>query len=200
MAKRSATEMAAESADSDREFRDSFFRSTGSAATGVTVVTTDGAAGRGGQTVSAMAAVSNDPPMVLIALHGRSPVREQLTVNGVFTVNVLGVQHDHVADTFAGRPWPGKEKWDFTCGTWVAESGRPPYLHDAIAVFECAVAETLRTGTHTVFVGRVSGITRNTGTPLVYAAHAYHGLTAIDPSTFDGLPEAQPQPRVRKQP
>ena len=42
--------------------RDSFIAAMRQAATGVTVVTTDGAAGRRGVTVSAMTSVSAEPP------------------------------------------------------------------------------------------------------------------------------------------
>ena len=83
-----------------------FTAAIAAAATGVTVVATDGPAGRFGQTVSAVCRVSASPPMVLACLHSRSPVSDAIRANGVFCVSVLGVQHDVVADTFAG---PGRE-------------------------------------------------------------------------------------------
>src|SRR5436305_1069653 len=118
---------------------ESFVRAMGGAATGVTVVATDGPGGRAAQTVSAMCSVSADPALVLVCLHGRSPVNDAIDTNRAFCVNVLATQHDHVADTFAGRPWPGKERWDFTCGHWdVAPSGAPR-VHDAVASFDCEI-------------------------------------------------------------
>jgi Flavin reductase like domain len=51
------------------------------AASGVTVVATDGPGGRFGQTVSAMCSVSADPPLVLICLHGRSPANDAIAAN-----------------------------------------------------------------------------------------------------------------------
>ena len=44
----------------------------GAAVTGVSVVTTDGAGGRLGLTVSSMASVSADPPMLLVCIGRRS--------------------------------------------------------------------------------------------------------------------------------
>ena len=44
------------------------------AVTGVNIVTTDGAAGRFGVTVSAFSSVSAEPPMVLVCINQRSPV------------------------------------------------------------------------------------------------------------------------------
>ena len=79
---------------------DAFTSAIAAAATGVTVVATDGRSGRFGQTVSAMCRVSVSPPLVLACLHGRSPVSDAIRANGVFCVSVLGVQHDVVADTF----------------------------------------------------------------------------------------------------
>ena len=53
--------------------RETFIAAMGQAATGVTVVTTDGRAGRLGVTVSAMTSVSADPPLLLICVNRRSP-------------------------------------------------------------------------------------------------------------------------------
>ncbi|MFE4666997.1 flavin reductase family protein [Streptomyces sp. NPDC056716] len=186
--------------DGPRGFLDAFFKSMGRAATGVTIVTTDGPAGRAGQTVSATASASDEPPMVLVSVHGRSPVNRIIEENGVFSVNVLGVQHDHVADTFAGRPWPGKGKWDFTCGDWECDGVRPPRIRDAVVSLECDVETIHVTGSHLVHIGRVREIHTHEGTPLVYAGHVYNTPEPLRPSIFHDYPDARPQPRVRKKP
>ncbi|GEB48536.1 flavin reductase family protein [Streptomyces cacaoi] len=53
----------------------------GNAATGVTVVTTDGPHGRYGQTVSAMCSVSADPPALLVCVTVRSPLPRGATAS-----------------------------------------------------------------------------------------------------------------------
>lgn len=182
------------------DLADLFGRAVGTAVTGVTVVATDGPGGRAGQTVSAMCSVSHDPPMVLVCVNGRSPINDLITQNGVFCVNVLAIQHDHVADTFAGRPWAGKDRWDFSCGHWDGAESGSPRVRDAIASFDCTVHESIAAGTHNIFIGRVQAIETHQGTPLVYASHAYSRPEPIEPSVFHEYPDARPQPRVRKEP
>jgi flavin reductase len=177
---------------SEQELSKQFITAMGQVATGVTVVSTDGAGGRFAQTVSAMCSVSADPPLVLICLHGRSPANEAIVTNGVFCVNVLATQHDHVADTFAGRPWPGKEPWDFTCGHWASARSGAPRIHDAIASFDCSVHDVVDAGTHKVYIGRVSHIEAMDGTPLIYSDRLYHRLIAHEPSVFEEFPDARP--------
>ena len=174
-----------------------FVTAMGAVATGVTVVATDGPGGRAAQTVSAMCSVSADPALVLVCLHGRSPVNDAISENGVFCVNVLATQHDHVADTFAGRPCPGKQRWDFTCGHWTVAASGSPRVHDAIASFDCAVHEVIDAGTHRIYIGRVAAVEAHPGEPLVYASRTYSKPAAFEPSTFPDYPDAHPAPRTR---
>ena len=60
-----------------------FLPAMSAAATGVTVVATDGTGGRYAQTVSAMCSVSAEPPLLLACLHGRSPANAAITANGI---------------------------------------------------------------------------------------------------------------------
>src|SRR5262245_66551921 len=69
--------------------RDDFLDAMAAAVTGVNVVTTDGAAGRVGLTVSAMTSVSADPPLLLIRLRSSSPLAPALRATGVVGVRVL---------------------------------------------------------------------------------------------------------------
>ncbi len=173
----------------------SFGREIARVPTCVTVVASDGPAGRAGQTVSAVAAASYDPPMLVACIQSRSPANTTIAANGVFTVNVLGVQHDHVADTFAGRPWPGKEPWDFTCGEWSLGEGETPRLGDALLIAACRLVTTVRAGSHFVHVGQVTGLEAHGGEPLVYAGRRYGRHMEIEPTSFAHIPEAKPLPR-----
>lgn len=169
-----------------------FLPAMSAAATGVTVVATDGSGGRYAQTVSAMCSVSAEPALLLACLHARSPANAAITVNGVFCVNVLATQHDHVADTFAGRPWAGKDRWDFSCGHWgLAPSGAPRII-DAIASFDCDVEQVIGAGTHMIYIGRVRIVQTTPGTPLIYTARSYYRPAPFPPSTFEEFPDARP--------
>lgn len=168
----------------------------------VSVVTTDGPAGRAGQTVSAVATASYDPPMLVACIQQRSPASDAIAGNGVFTVNFLATRHDHVSDTFAGRPWPGKDRWDFTCGDWEVGDAdgpdRPPRLADALLVATCRVAGRVAAGSHYVYLGQVTDVTSGDGEALVYLKRAYGRHVATDPSTFAAYPQAAPQPRAKR--
>jgi flavin reductase len=163
------------------------------AATPVTIVSTTGPAGTGAQTVSAMCTVSSDPPMLLVSLSTRSPVSAMILGNGHFRVNLLGSSHDHVSDTFAGRPWAGKVPYDFTCGDWAVDDPDGPRLTDAVASLRCELSQTVEVGTHNVFFGAVTELDTNTELqPLVYLKRIYRRLEELPLSTFEAYPDAKP--------
>ncbi len=81
-----------------------FIAAMGAAATGVTVITTEGMAGRFGLTVSAVSSVSAEPPMLLCCVNRKSPAVAAMEQNGRFAVNILGSNSRDVAEVFAGRP------------------------------------------------------------------------------------------------
>jgi flavin reductase len=183
-----------------------FGRAIARVPTCVSVITTDGPAGRAGQTVSAVATASYDPPMLVACIQQRSPASDAIAGNGTFTVNFLATQHDHVSDTFAGRPWPGKDRWDFSCGDWTvagtvrSDGAGPegqPRLADALLVATCRVAGRFEAGSHHVYLGQVTGVTSGDGEALVYLNRAYGRHVATDPSTFAAYPQAMPQPRAK---
>lgn len=171
---------------------DPFIAAMAAVATGVTVVATDGATGRFAQTVSAMCSVSANPRLVLVCINSRSPINAAIRANGTFTVNVLGSQHDHVADTFAGRPWPGKEPWDFSCGEWVQAPSGSPRIRDAVASFDCTIHQVVEAGTHQIYIGLVADVETHGGDPLIYSAQTYAKPLPVPPSVFDDYPGSGP--------
>jgi flavin reductase (DIM6/NTAB) family NADH-FMN oxidoreductase RutF len=142
------------------------------AVTGVNIVTTDGAAGRFGVTVSAFSSVSAEPPMVLVCINRRSPVSDALATNGCFSVNVLSTSHQGLADSFAGNP-NGSIPYDFGAARWNESATGAPVLSDAVAGFDCALATTVDAGTHRIFIGRVVKVSRSAADPLLYSNRTY---------------------------
>jgi flavin reductase len=173
----------------------SFAEAMARVATGVTIVGAASASGWTGQTVSSMCRVSTSPAMLLVCINGRSPVNSVLAETRKFAVSVLGTTHDHVADTFAGRPWPGKKRWDFTCGQWEAGPSGAPRLADALACFDCELDETFVAGTHLIHLGRVQSVTTGPGQALIYADRVYSAPQAVEPSRFGSFPDAHPDNR-----
>ena len=149
-----------------------FIAAMGAAATGVTVITTEGMAGRFGLTVSAVSSVSAEPPMLLACVNRKSPAVAAMDKNGRFAVNVLGFNNKDVAEVFAGRPQSGKP-YDFDRHAWEEGSMGQPLLTDATASFECEIECSQDAGSHRIFIGRVVNARRNTAEPLVYCNRAF---------------------------
>jgi flavin reductase (DIM6/NTAB) family NADH-FMN oxidoreductase RutF len=116
--------------------RQRFLLGMSHAACTVSVVTTDGAAGRHGVTVSAMVSVSADTPQptLLVCIHHLSPVAGALLANGVFCVNVLREDQWPVSDSFAGRSGAhGAAKFD--CARWRTQLTGAPRVIEALVAF-----------------------------------------------------------------
>jgi flavin reductase (DIM6/NTAB) family NADH-FMN oxidoreductase RutF len=162
-------------APAERALRQQFLHGMSHAACTVSVVTTDGVAGRHGVTVSAMVSVSADTPQptLLVCIHHLSPVVSALLKNGVFCVNVLRDDQAHISDNFAGRSHArGAAKFD--CAAWTTQLTGAPRVVDSLVAFDCRVTASERVGSHFVVFGSVQDIfVAGTGAPLIYANRAY---------------------------
>ncbi len=153
--------------------RDQFIAAMRGVASTVTVVTTDGAFGRHGCTVSAFSSVSADPPSVLICLNHSNRVTPMVLGNGTFTVNILPDDADEIAARFAGAH--DADVADRFVGIDLI-NGERPTLACAVAL-DCTVAQTMTSGSHEVIVGHVTAIQGNARLPLAYYNGAFHNLT-----------------------
>lgn len=153
-----------------------FVAAMGLAATGVSVVTTDGPFGRFGLTVSAVSSVSAEPPLVLVCINRKSPAVAAVDGNGLFAVNLLAAQHRAYAETFSGRPREGNP-FDFANHDWREGDTGLPLVTDATAIFECETHDSLDAGTHRIFIGRVLAAHRGSAEPLVYCNRAFRRIT-----------------------
>lgn len=155
-----------------------FTRAMGAAATGVSVVTTEGVAGRFGLTVSALASVSAEPPMLLICVNRRNPCVAAITQNGRFAVNILGETQADVARIFSGRAGDGSD-YDFSRHAWLLGGHGQPLLDGASAQFECEVDTIHDAGTHRIFIGRAVSAIRGGSPPLIYSNRTYGGMAPL---------------------
>ncbi len=152
--------------------RDRFLEAMSRAATSVSVVTTDGPAGRAGVTVSAMCSVSADRPSLLVCVHHLSPACAAIKANGNFCVNVLGAAQSPISDTFAGRlPAPGGDK--FACAEWRRLATGAPALDAPLAAFDCTLMKHVEWGSHFVLIGDIVDVETDAGTPLIYVHRGY---------------------------
>ena len=136
-----------------------FRQAMGRTASGVTVVTTDGEAGRGGVTVSSLCSLSMEPPSVLFCLNKGSRALETLLGNGVFVANILAHDQHRVADSFAGLI-PELREDRFKVAEWDQMQTGAPALHGALCRFDCRIASVFEFGTHHIIAGEVLAVGR----------------------------------------
>lgn len=155
--------------------KDHFLEGMSLAPASVSVVTTDGDAGRAGSTVSAMTSVSADgeKPTMLVCLNASSGTLPILLENGCFCINVLKLDQQEVSDRFSGRiPSPDDDRfagYNHTPGPTGA-----PLLSDALVSFDCRLLSAEKIGTHHVCIGAVEGVvTASEGSPLLYGMRRY---------------------------
>lgn len=85
-----------------------------------------------------MASVSADPPLLLVCINRRSPIRTAIAEHGVFGVNVLRADQRRLAEIFAGRPRSGAP-YDSHAARWDVGVTTSPLLAGSVARFDCAV-------------------------------------------------------------
>ncbi len=153
-------------------FRDAMSHVAGA----VHLVTTSDGRNRAGFTATAVTAVSDHPPTILICANGRSLSTQALIANGVFAVNTLSFDDEPLAEIFAGRTeLRGNAR--FGAGSWeVLETGSP-ILSTSLAAFDCRVLESSVVGTHHVVIGEVVAVrTGRHRRALVYRERVFHGM------------------------
>jgi flavin reductase len=142
------------------------------AVSGVCIVTTDGAAGRFGLTVSSMTSVSSEPPMLLVCLNRNSVAHDAIAGNRRFAINLLAAHQQPVAAMFAGSS-SHRPAYDFDNGDWSVTASGLPRLLDSAAIFECELDTAIKAGTHSIFLGCVARASSEELMPLAYSNREY---------------------------
>lgn len=147
----------------------SFRAALGNFATGVTIVTTRGEAGRDvGITANSFNSVSLDPPMILWSLARSSRSLPAFLHNPHFAVHVLAASQDDLSRRFSQQ---GVDKF---AGLAVERGdGDVPLLEGCAARFHCRTAFRYEGGDHIIFVGEVLSFESGGSAPLLYHAGRY---------------------------
>ena len=145
----------------------------GQFATGVTVVTTGGQAGLHGLTANAVASLSLEPPLVLVAVDKHAHSLDYLKRNRCFAVNILRLDQEDVSRRFA-TPGP-KDFSDLKIITAVTVA---PVLAECVAFIDCKVVDIFPGGDHEIFIGEIVAGEYHGGEPLLYHAGSYRRLAA----------------------
>lgn len=155
------------------------FRSTvGAFATGVTVVTTRGEEHAYGMTANAFSSVSLDPPLILVCVISPSEGADHIARNGVFAVNILGVDQEPLSRYFASRDRPkGRDAFAEVPHRFAASGA--PILEGSPAFLDCRLHTTHEAGDHLIFIGEVLELeVRDGREPLLFHGGGYRLLAA----------------------
>lgn len=144
---------------------DAFKDAMGRFATGVTVVTVDTPSGPRGLTVNAFMSLSLEPPLVGVAIAHRARTYDRLRESQAFAVSILAEEQEVFSNLFAGAPSEAEPSFETLAGVSV--------LSGAVAQVACRIEARHAVGDHDLFVGRVTDLNVNGGTPLLYHRGRY---------------------------
>lgn len=134
------------------QFRSSMAR----LAAAVTIVTTEGPAGRNGMVASTVCSISDDPPTLLVCVNRTARMNSLVKANGVLCVNILSAEQETVARHFfatdaAGERFRSTERWE-------AMVTGAPAVGDALVSLDCDISQAVEVCTHTIFIAAVRDI------------------------------------------
>ena len=158
--------------DNSNDFRD-VLRHFASGVTIVTIQAPDGA--RAGMTVSAFVSISDDPPLIMVALNKKTYGHEMLSREGAtFAVNLLAADQVELSNRFASSV-----EDRFGMGEWTTAVTNAPILANSLAWLDCTIHAIHDGGTHSMFIGRVqaTSVPRPDESPLLYWNRGYRELT-----------------------
>ena len=160
-------------------------------ATGETVVTALDGDRPQGITVNALASVSLEPALVMIALDRKRFIVPTIDASGRYAVNILGERQQWLSDCFAGaNVTPNRDAF---CGAaWHAGALGLPILDGAIASLECVVEDVVPVGDHRLYVARVEACEEHDAAapPLLYHRRRYLRIERATTTRLVGKPES----------
>lgn len=120
---------------------------------GLYIVTAKAGDDINGMTAAWVSRVSRNPPMVMVSIGHKGYTNELIKKGGSFVINTLAQGQQEIGKHFgfvSGRDVDKLKDIEYMEG----ESGAP-ILKEAMSCLECEVSDSLITGDHTLFVGKV---------------------------------------------
>ncbi len=158
-------------------FKQSFRDAMASFASGVHVITTDGAAGRYGITMTAVTPVTDEPPTMMLCINREAGIIPILLANRDLCINTLSHKQQDIAEHFAGMTnLSPKER--FTYHIWNRGQNGQLEVEGALAQLHGSIIAQKEMGTHFVFFAQINEIkTLNTHSPaLLYFRRSFRSL------------------------
>jgi 3-hydroxy-9,10-secoandrosta-1,3,5(10)-triene-9,17-dione monooxygenase reductase component len=132
-------------------------------ATGVTIVTATEEGVPVGFSCQSFAALSLDPPMVILAPAKTSTSWPRIAEAGAFCVNILADHQEAVCRNFAVS---GGDKFDGVA--WTAGVTGAPIIIGSLAMVECTLGAIYEGGDHELVTGHVVAMEVGDGAPLLF--------------------------------
>jgi len=129
----------------------------------VTVITSSFGSTMNGMTATAVCSVSAAPPCILVVINQTNRSHALIERAGIFAVNVLSEDQEELAQHFALKSDDPFLNVDYRRGATGA-----PILSGCVASLECVVESQTRSGTHSIFIGRVVNATEHQQPPLLH--------------------------------
>jgi flavin reductase len=153
--------------------KDTFREAMAGLGAAVNIITTDGALGLAGCTASAVCAVTDEPPTLLVCINRASRNNAVMRENGRLCVNVLAAEQREVAMRFATKDLSIEER--FACAAWDRLETGAPVLRGAVSALDCEIASVTEVGTHTVFFCEIKAArTAGDRDGLIYFGRGFH--------------------------
>lgn len=158
-------------------FRDTLSRF----ASGVVVVTGMDATGPAGLTCQSFFSVSLDPPLIAISPSLKSASWRRIEATGVFAISVLAAHQSELCLTFGQGGQPDK----FASAGWEPAPSGAPFIYEAVAWLDCAIAAVHPAGDHLLVLGAVRHLVARDGDPLLFHRG---GFGTFSPRVLAGVP------------
>lgn len=129
----------------------------------VSVITSGKGVAFNGMTATAVCSVSAEPPCILIVVNQENRSHALIEKTGAFAVNILSSRQKSLALHFASKPATPFESIAHRVGITHA-----PILEGCTTYLECVVETQTKSGTHSIFVGRVVSSGETDRPPLMY--------------------------------
>ncbi|WJW79923.1 flavin reductase [Bartonella sp. TP] len=138
------------------------------------IVTTQGAAGKRGLTISACCSLSYAPPTLLICLSKAKQGNKIFLENKVFCVNTLCENDKELATIFGTR----SQEERFAAAEWASLVTGAPVLKNSYISFDCRLSTYYEHVTHYALIGEVMAVQSFDDSckprPLVYHEKTYN--------------------------
>lgn len=153
----------------ERLFRDAM----GKFATGITIVSINDNNEYRGMTVNAFMSISLNPKLIAVSIDENAGMYDKLKNTTKFGVSMLKEEQKDLSMIFARQ----KEK-DRVIEFIVRDD--VPVIKDALATLSCEVDQKVKAGDHLILIAKVTDITIQDGSPILYYGGKYRSMNPND--------------------